>query len=511
MKQHERQSADIGSPATREKHWALRTGLWALLFLLPAITSASDFMPADHRKLAKTISYADMEGFLESVDANGIVTVSVAGTSSGGRSLYLVNLRRSVRVRWTILFYAQQHGDEVSGKDALLYLIRDITEKPSLLPVGVDLWILPMVNPDGAEAGTRVNAAGADINRDHMTLEQPETRALYEVVRRVRPDIGVDCHEFARETEGYQKRGWVKWPDITMDGMNNPLFDRKLVAAADRRVEDGAKIESAAGHPFLRYWVGGTPPDEEQRHSAPDVDSGMNAVGTYGGLSFIIEAAARRGEEAIARELGSRVDAYLVLLRRFIEDDGNRGEDAAAIRAARARPLPPFLPVNYLWVNPDGAVTHFPVIDAATNNVLEVPTANMMTDIAVKRSVPTPRGYAIEARAAAEFGTLLDRHAIPYEKVAAPRMVVSEVCMLLRVEDEFDDLYARYEGRQIVQRGEPAERELEPGSLWVPLTGEAAVRAALLLEPASLYGLYQYPRYRALAVDGKLPVQRVVR
>lgn len=486
--------------------------LIAVIGLLPSLAAAAGFMPRDHRALARSASYAEMEAFLRSLDGRGPVRVSVAGTTTKGRSLYLVNLRRSEAPAWTILFYAQQHGDEVSGKDALLYLIRDIAEKPEMLPADVDLWILPMMNPDGAEAGTRVNGAGADLNRDHMTLDQPETRALHEVVRRVRPHIAVDCHEFGRESAGYRKRGWEKWPDVTMDGLNNPLFDPALIAAGNRWVEGAAAAEAEAGHPFLRYWVGGTPPEEEQRHSAPEIDSGMNAIGAHGTISFIIEAAARRGEEALANELGSRVDAYLVLLRRFVTGDGHRDADRAAVENARSRPLPPFLPVNYLWVNPGGSITEFPVTDVATKKTIRVPTPNKMTALAVKSSVPTPLGYAIEPSAADRFRTLLERHGIPFETLAAPRSVEAEACTLLRVEDQFDDVYSRYEGRQIVRREPAASRELPAGTLWVPLAGASATRAALLLEPAMLYGLFQYPQYRALAGDGgKLPILRVTR
>ena len=207
---------------------------------------------------------------------------------------------------WRVLFYAQQHGDEVSGKDALLYLVRDIAREPGLLPPDVDLWVLPMMNPDGAEAGTRRNAAGADLNRDHIVLEQPETQALHRVARRVRPHLAVDCHEFTRDSEERRKRGWIAWPDITMDGVNNPLFDPAVVAAARRWVEESAAPGPQAGHAFLRYSVGGLPPDEEQRHSAPDMDSGLNAVGLYGGLSFIIEAAVRRvGPGPVGRPRGT--------------------------------------------------------------------------------------------------------------------------------------------------------------------------------------------------------------
>lgn len=481
-----------------------------IAFACAASSLAQPFMPEDHRALTKTVSYSEMETFLRSVDGKGPVTVSAEGKSTQGRSIYLVRLSRSKSPAWKILFYAQQHGDEISGKDALLYLIRDIARKPDLLPQDTEVWIVPMMNPDGAEAGTRVNGAGADLNRDHMTLLQPETQALHRVVQRVRPDIAVDCHEFGRRGESWQKRGWEKWPDITMDRLNNPLFDNARISAADRWMSGAAEAQKKAGHAFLRYWVGGVPPQEEQRHSAPDVDSGMNAIGAYGGLSFIIEAAARSGAENIAKELGNRVDAYLVLLRRFVRGDGGRAQDRDAIRAARSSSLPMFLPVNYLWVNRGKTITRFPVMVVEGNRTLEVPTANMMTDIAVKRSVATPAGYAIDSRAAAEFAALLERHAIPFERLQQARMS-AETCTLLRVEEDFDEVYSRYEGRQIVRCAEATGRELGAGSLIVMLDGGNAIRAALLLEPSSLYGLYQYPMFRKLAAaDGALPVLRIM-
>ena len=483
--------------------------------LVAGVLSAAEpgILPEDHRALEKSTSYAQMDAFLRSVDGKGPVTVSVEGRTAQGRAIYAVHVSTAApgaMPAWKVLFYAQQHGDELSGKDALLYLIRDIARRPSLLPADVDLWILPMMNPDGAEAGTRRNASGTDLNRDHIVLEQPETQALHRVVRRVRPDVAVDSHEFSRDPKSWRARGWRKWPDITMDGLNNPLFDAGLVAAAARWVDEAAGAEAKAGHPFLRYWVGDAPPDGEQRHSAPDIDSGLNAFGMYGALSFIIEAAAYE-DAAPAGDLGNRVDAYLVLYRRFLSGGTRRAEDLAAIERARSRPLPAFLPAHYLWVNPGPTVTEFPVVEIATSRVVKIPTPNMMTEMAVKSSVPTPLGYAVVPSAAATFRSLLEKHGIPFETVAAPRSVTAEAATLLRVEDDFDEVYSRYGGRQIVRRGEARATELAPGSLFVPLAGEAAVRAALVLEPAQLYGLYQSPRFKVLAgKDGLLPVLRVV-
>ena len=61
-----------------------------------------------------------------------------------------------------------------------------------------------------------------------------------------------------------------------------------------------------------------------------------------------------------------------------------------------------------------------------------------------------------------------------------------------------------------MQCGPEGPVELPAGTLWVPLEGEAAARAALVLEPAALYGVYQYPRFRRHAVTGEaLPIVRV--
>jgi hypothetical protein len=502
-----------GLTAMRMRCLLVSTALGAASVAAGPVLGAGGSLPEDHRALARTISFAEMESFVKSVDGTGGVTVSVEGASTAGRPLYAVHLTGAGSRPWRILLYAQQHGDEVSGKDALLYLVRDIARDPGLLPAGVDLWVVPMVNPDGAEANTRENAAGADLNRDHIILEQPETQALHRLARRLRPAVAVDCHEFGRDPAGWLERGWLKWPDITMDSLNNPLFDSAVREAALRFLGTAADAAARAGHPFLRYWVGGVPPDEEQRHSAPDIDGGLNGLGMYGGLSFIIEAAARHAEEEERdQDLGNRVDAYLALFRAVLAGDGYRAEDLVAIEAARRRPLPAFLPTNYLWVNPDAVVTEFPVIEIATGLVLKVPTANLMTAMAVKRTVPTPRGYVVPAPAAAPFRVLLERHGIPYVELAETRPVEAEACTLARVEEEFDEVHSRYEGRQIVSRSAPAAVDLPVGSLWVPLEGEAALRAALVLEPAALYGLYQYPNYRALvAADGTLPVLRVVR
>src|SRR5438093_1084095 len=61
----------------------------------------------------------------------------------------------------------------------------------------ISVIIVPRGNPDGAAADRRVLAGGADPNRDHLLLSQPETRALHRAMRVLPPDVVFDHHEFS--------------------------------------------------------------------------------------------------------------------------------------------------------------------------------------------------------------------------------------------------------------------------------------------------------------------------
>jgi len=69
-------------------------------------------------------------------------------------------------------YIANMHGDETVGREILIYFARDLLNlygSDATLTNLVDtteIWLMPSLNPDGFEAGTRGNANGQDLNRD---------------------------------------------------------------------------------------------------------------------------------------------------------------------------------------------------------------------------------------------------------------------------------------------------------------------------------------------------------
>jgi hypothetical protein len=174
----------------------------------------------------------ELDRYLARVDAaSGRVRVVTAGRSAGGRPLRyalvsapaalrprrLAALGRTLRAvvdgtaaadaverltrggRAVVWVAGSVHGNEPSGSDAdarLLYELasgRDCAAVRRLARLVVA--VMPVQNPDGHVAATRVSGAGFDLNRDWLALAQPESRARMAAVRALPPLAFVDQHE----------------------------------------------------------------------------------------------------------------------------------------------------------------------------------------------------------------------------------------------------------------------------------------------------------------------------
>ncbi|RDY61648.1 M14 family metallopeptidase [Flagellimonas nanhaiensis] len=120
--------------------------------------------------------------------------ISEVGKSVEGRPIYSIQIGKGTK---KILMWSQMHGNESTTTKAVLDLMNFLKDEKAskLLREECTLLIIPILNPDGAKAYTRVNANQIDLNRDAKNLTQPESVALRQVFEAFSPDYCLNLHD----------------------------------------------------------------------------------------------------------------------------------------------------------------------------------------------------------------------------------------------------------------------------------------------------------------------------
>ena len=246
---------------------------------------------------ARWTTFEEEQAYLAQLDTEQErLRVRRIGLTQQGRPLHLVQVdaerpRPLERVanRSAVLFVCTQHGDEPSGREACLTLMRELatTDDPQLLAGLRETTVLfiPTANPDGRQANTRGNAAGVDINRDHLVFATAEGRAIGETVRDLRPDLVHDLHEFGPRPRVYDRQLLYLWPrNLNVDDAVHDLS----VELSTRYVAPGAEAAGFTTGVYGIWTLDGRPiaqvaGDEDERIL-------RNAVGLRHSLGILVEA-----------------------------------------------------------------------------------------------------------------------------------------------------------------------------------------------------------------------------
>jgi len=96
-----------------------------------------------------------------------------------------------------ILLWSQMHGNESTSTKALFDCFNLFESKNSIAKHILEqctLIFIPILNPDGAEKYTRLNANEVDLNRDAQDLSQPESKVLRGIYNDFKPDYCFNLH-----------------------------------------------------------------------------------------------------------------------------------------------------------------------------------------------------------------------------------------------------------------------------------------------------------------------------
>ena len=195
-----------------------------LRFLLPLLGASLLIACSDepNSKTSVSTSLVGVEASIapETTTTTSTTTTSVApsttqpgpreitiGMSHLGRPILAVQIQDSPHR--PVIAIGSIHGDESMG----LEVVERLRNSPDI-PEGLNLWIIPTVNPDGLAASVRGNARGVDLNRNFATddwrfvgqgsekysgeaaASEVETRAVQQFVLEQQPLLVVWWHQF---------------------------------------------------------------------------------------------------------------------------------------------------------------------------------------------------------------------------------------------------------------------------------------------------------------------------
>ncbi len=120
--------------------------------------------------------------------------VSEIGKSVNQEAIYKVQFGSGSK---KLLFWSQMHGNESTTTKALFDLFNVFASDNSVVKQLLEactIVVIPILNPDGARAYTRLNANEIDLNRDAQDLSQPESKVLRELFNAFKPDFCFNLH-----------------------------------------------------------------------------------------------------------------------------------------------------------------------------------------------------------------------------------------------------------------------------------------------------------------------------
>lgn len=277
----------------------------------------------------------ELATLLRGLAGRGAATLLEAGRTETGQPLLALHFSRGPG-RPLALLIGQQHGNEPAGAEALLVVAQRLADARDPLAAvleRIDVIVLPRANPDGTLLNRRSNAAGLDVNRDHLLLRTREADAVTALARQWRPVLVVDSHEHIALGRYMPKFGAVKAHDLLIQYATTP----NLPPALTERAEAGFRqplLQALAREGITHEWYYTNPTAADDRlltMGGLQPELARNAGGLRHAVSFLLES---RGFDLGRLHAERRVHSHVVAIASLLGSAAAQGE---ALRALRDR------------------------------------------------------------------------------------------------------------------------------------------------------------------------------
>jgi hypothetical protein len=491
-----------------------------LLFLLfpLVVMSQEQLTPLQKKDFEKLSKYAEWTEFVKQLDSQShLLEVETIGQTVEGRKILALKFSKSDfgqdKSKTRILIFAQQHGNEQSGKEGVLLLAADLVKpENSYLFDKLDIALIPQINPDGSEQDKRRNAHDADLNRNHLILEEPEVIALHLFFDQYLFDVTMDVHEYYPfSSERWKKYGYRTNSDELI-GVNTNCNVSREIRDFSNQVFVPFYRDFLTNRQFSNsvYAPGGPPEQDYIRHSTYDINDGRQSFGIQSTFSLIQEGL--NGEVSATDRIKKRANGQKTGMRALLEFSF---QHAGRIKkmVARQRKLlisqKPGSPYSIRMEHVNTGAEHpLPVYSYSSGKDSVIMVKDYRPLVKSVYDVTRPLGYLVP-KSSWELVNWCKRQALETAPVPALKKIKVEQYMvhsMNSIDFERDTILLPGVEVKVLKTLDLSDFLYFPVS---QLKGNLLITA---LEPASELGLATYPAYSHLAKAGeKFPVLRIVK
>jgi len=509
-------------------------GLCRMVFAQNPVQSLKT--PGETSGYSKYTQHEEVANFLSAASqASRQVKIQIIGKTLETKELPPVELRLCIiteegidnpralnRRKLTFLIFAAQHGNEQSGKEAALQLIRDLAFgnlKPWLRKINV--LVIPQSNPFGNFVNRRTNEQNLDLNRDHVKLEAPETRAIHAVFRAWMPEVTLDVHE---KGDDYYRVSTGCVSNLNIHESLQRYSRERVFPALEKRVSaDGFTWHEYLVSDFVGSASSAGVPDRQgdrvarevlMRYSTTDLNDGRNAPGIYQTLSFIQEGASRHDLQT----LEARTRWQYSGVRALVEFAANHAKEirplvsrrrAELLRQSRMPSAQSLVHMRMEYVRdpkePELVLKQFDRAStgagasAAEPRVVTQTVKYWLPRVESRLAVPRAAGYIIPSAQKELMKTLSD-HGVSTAAIAKDFELEAETYRITDIQPAKEDYVAP---ERIAVEKQRTRLTAHQGDFFVSCNQPGANLITSLLEPQSEYGLTRYRVYKLAPAKGE--------
>ncbi|GKX56805.1 hypothetical protein SOASR030_29170 [Leminorella grimontii] len=303
--------------------------------------------PAFKKGKVDFTSQKEMENFIERLaQSSPHLRVKTLGRSQQGRAIPMLvfSAERAASAQTlmkngkpTVLIVALQHGNEPAAGEAALAYAKSLAEnKEGDVLSRINVLIVPRANPDGAEHFTRDLANGVNLNRDHLLLASPESRAINQLMTQYQPDVVLDAHEFSVAGRWVKKFDAVQGYDALVQYATTTNLPASLSEAMKSTYNETifAAFKENSLNAFVYYTTNQINlEDKTLSMGGVGADAMRNVAGLRNSVSFLLET---RGVGIGKAHFERRVWTQFVAMRAMVNAAAKQPEQLLALgRAVR--------------------------------------------------------------------------------------------------------------------------------------------------------------------------------